>query len=149
MVTDPLPKLFVQGKDQGPPNRSLTHTPLHTSTPTRISTTTTPTRCHCTRTRRNRNSNSPSPRKSSHTPPPLHPDFDIISTLSNMIDTIQLETMEANRVYLKEELGKIAIKLHVDLRSYLDKCLAKVIKKEGKVKRKLKKGQGRRRTCGR
>jgi len=57
--------------------------------------------------------------------------------------------MESIRVYFKEELGKIAIKIHVELRSYLDKCLAKVMKKEGTRRRKSKEGRGRRRTCGR
>ena len=57
--------------------------------------------------------------------------------------------MEDNGVYFKEELGKIAINLHVDLRSYLEKYIAKVMKKEGTGRRKSNKGRGRGRTCRR
>ena len=74
MAIDPPPKLFVQKRDRGPPDRPSAppSTPTRTSTPTCASNTTTPTRRRRPRTRRNKNSNSPSYRPSSPSPSHLH-----------------------------------------------------------------------------
>ena len=66
-----------------------------------------------------------------------------------MINAIQHQTMEDYRTYFKEELGKIAIKLHVDLRRYLDECLQMIMGKKGEGRRTSKEGRVGRRTRGR